>query len=168
MLLKVFLQLAQSLCFPLGCLYFRVVAVRSSRKMTSNIVQNFADHKASFKDECASTLELKLSSFLLSLHAPFCTFRLGFQGLVIAPYFTISIYCELLLHMVASAPGPLLKSTVKECESCNMKGNHMCQPQIKEVTSGGEGCALLYVCLTGMITKDSSIATTFQSVHNLL
>lgn len=95
-------------------------------------------------------------------------YALGFQGLVIAPYFTILMYCELLLHMVASAPGPLLKSTVKECESCHLKGNHMCQPQIKDVTSAGEGSALLYVCLTGMITKDSSRATTFQSVPNLL
>lgn len=77
------------------------------------------------------------------------------------------MYCELLLHMVASAPGPLLKSTAKECESCHLKGNRMCQPQIKEVTSAGEGRALLYVCLTGVITKDSSRATTFQSAHNL-
>ena len=95
-------------------------------------------------------------------------YALGFQGLVIALYFTILMYCELLLYMVASAPGPLLKSTVKECESCHLKGNHMCQPQIKDVTSAGEGCALLYVCLTRMITKDSSRVTTFRSVLNLL
>lgn len=47
--------------------------------MTSDIVQNFADHKVSFKDECASTLKLKLC-FLLSLHAP-CSIMHFLSGL---------------------------------------------------------------------------------------
>lgn len=49
---------------PLGWLYLSVVAMTKRRKTTGDIAHcSFGDHKASFKDKCASSLELELSVF---------------------------------------------------------------------------------------------------------
>lgn len=62
-----------------------------SRKMTSDIAQNFADHKASFMDKCVLGLELELLGFcfLSMLHYALSVWVPGTGSSTLLHYFDV-------------------------------------------------------------------------------